>query len=311
MIEYTRKLKMKQNIDNEHIRHEVKDIVIQNFNMDNFYIKEDAFMKYMPYNWDAGYLLVIKDKQHYYENLSSIKRSIIFVQIFLLFLFATLSYFLAVSALKPMQNAITKLDNFAKDLIHDLNTPITSILLNIKLLATKEEFKENKPLLRIQRSAEEIGELHNNLTVLLEEDTMVITKESVFEIVEEVVVTHKTLYPKIRFYIDYRDFQADVNRDALRQILTNLISNACKYNKKNGSIKIFRQENFLCIEDTGLGIQNPKSIFERSYKEHSCGHGIGLDIVKRLCDAMSIKIEVFSQVSVGTKICLEMKEEQR
>lgn len=304
MIEYTRKLKMKEETKTQHIHHEVKDIVIKDFNMDNFTIKEDRFEKYLPFSWEGGYLLVTKDKVHYYENLSLIRFYIICVQILLLMLFATISYFLAMSALKPMQDAITKLDNFSKDLIHDLNTPITSILLNIKLLNSKEEFQENKALSRIKRSAEDIGELHNNLTVLLQEEGMLITKESLFEIVEEVVSTHRRLYENIKFYIEYRDFQADINREAFKQVLTNLVSNACKYNKQDGFIKIYKKENALCIEDSGVGIKIPANIFERSYKEQNSGHGIGLDIVKRLCDAMHIKIEVSSELGVGTKIFL-------
>ncbi len=43
--------------------------------------------------------------------------------------FASISFFLSRHALKAMQEAIIKLDNFSKDLIHDLNTPVTSILL--------------------------------------------------------------------------------------------------------------------------------------------------------------------------------------
>jgi two-component system OmpR family sensor kinase len=304
MIEYTRKLKMKEETQTEHIRHESKDIVIENFNMDNFTIKEDSFEKYMPLSWVGGYILVVKDKTHYHEKLSSIKFYIICVQIFLLMLFATISYFLAITALKPMQDAITKLDNFSKDLIHDLNTPVTSILLNIKLLTSKEEFQDNKALSRIKRSAEDIGELHNNLTVLLHEEGMLITKESLFEIVEEVVSTHKRLYENIKFYVEYRDFQADINREAFKQVMTNIVSNACKYNKQEGFIRIYKEDNALCIEDGGVGIKNPQNVFERSYKEHKSGHGIGLDIVKRLCDAMQIKIEISSELGVGTKIFL-------
>ena len=307
MIEYTRQIKMHVKPSSEHIRHEVKNIVIQDFNMDNFSIKDSSFVKYMPFSWDGGYLLVIKDKIHYHEKLNEIKLYIIAVQIILLLLFATISYILALRALRPMQKAIIKLDNFSKDIIHDLNTPVTSILLNLKLLESKKEFKQNNALYRIKRSAEDISELHNNLTVLLHEDTMIISKESIFEIVEEVVDTHKKIYVDIKFYIEYRDFEAEVNREAFKQVIVNVISNACKYNKKDGFVKIYKKNSSLIIEDNGIGIKNPQQIFERSYKEHQSGHGIGLDIVKRLCDAMKIDVEVFSEIDIGTKLSLQFK----
>ena len=309
MIEYVRQVKMKQTPTiPEHIQHEVVHIEIKDFNMNNFEIQETRFLKYMPFSWNGGYILVTKDKIHYEETIFEIKIYIIAIQVLLLALFATLSYFLSVRALRPMQEAITKLDNFSKDLIHDLNTPITSILLNMKILDAKSEFRDNKPLLRIKRSVEDIGELHNNLTVLLQEETMIILQENLFTVINEVVLTHKKIYQDITFEIDEVEFFAKVNRNAFKQVIVNIISNACKYNKDNGFIKIYTNDRVLYIEDSGIGIQNPENIFERSYTEHKSGHGIGLDIVKRLCEAMEMEIHVVSTLKVGTTISLKFKD---
>jgi two-component system OmpR family sensor kinase len=308
MIEFTRQLKMKLHPKDDHIKYELKNIVIDNFNMNNFTIKEDKFMKYMPYNWSGGYLLVTKDKVHFHENLLRIKLKIIAVQAILLTLFAFISYILSIKALQPMQNAITKLDNFSKDLIHDLNTPITSMFLNIKLLELKPEFQESKPLNRIKRSLEDIGELHSNLTVLLQEDTMVVQNENLFEIVNEVLATHKKIYTNINFILIEDELYGMVNKDAFKQIVVNIVSNACKYNVENGYVKIYMEDGALCIEDGGIGILNPQQIFQRSYKEHASGHGIGLDIVKRLCEVMDIEIGVVSQLNKGTTISLKCKQ---
>ena len=309
MIEYVRQVKMKQTPSSpEHIKHEVVQIEIENFNMNNFEIQDTKFLKYMPFSWEGGYILVTKDKIHYEETIFQIKIYIISIQVLLLALFATLSYFLSVRALRPMQEAITKLDNFSKDMIHDLNTPITSILLNMKLLDSNAAFKNNKPLERIKRSVEDIGELHSNLTVLLQEETMKIQKENLFEIIKEVVSTHKKIYRDISFDIRDSGYYAKVNRDAFKQVIVNIISNACKYNKQGGFIKIYTKDRVLYIEDSGVGIQKPQNIFERSYKEHTSGHGIGLDIVKRLCDAMEIEIHATSTLGVGTTISLNFKD---
>ena len=64
----------------------------------------------------------------------------------------------------------------------------------------------------------------------------------------------------------------------------------------------------LCIEDSGIGIENIDEVFERSYKEHVSGHGLGLDIVKRLCEAMNIKISLTSKVGEGSTFYLEFKK---
>jgi len=307
MIEFTRQLKMKLNPQSDHITYEHKNIVISNFNMNNFTIEDNKFMKYMPFSWEGGYILVTKDKEHYHEKLLVIKLQIIAVQAVLLLLFAWISYLLSVRALKPMQNAITKLDNFSKDLIHDLNTPITSMFLNLKLLESKEEFKSNKPLFRIKRSLEDIGELHNNLTVLLQEDTMIVQKENLFDIIEDIVSTHKKLYKDIKFILIQSEVYGMVNKEAFKQIIVNIVSNACKYNVQDGYVKIYMKDGLLSIEDGGVGIENPEQIFERSYKEHVSGHGIGLDIVWRLCEVMGIKISVSSTLGEGTTISLKCK----
>jgi len=305
MIEHIRKLKMDQHeIHVDGIVHEVIHKKIENFNINNFIIKENYFEAYIPYDWKDGYFLVKKDKSDFHSNLFQIKIRIIAMQLFLLFLFALISYFLSLRALKPMQEAIVKLDNFSKDLIHDLNTPVTSILLNTKILE-RSELKGNKALGRIKQSAGDIGELHNNLTLLLQEDTMVMSSENICEIMRQVVTIQEKIYPDITIDVQNRELIALVNADALKQVFSNILSNAGKYNKENGYIKIYSKENLLCIEDGGIGIEKPELIFNRSYKEHTAGHGIGLDIAKRLCEVMQIKISASSKVGQGTSIYLE------
>ena len=307
MIEYVRQIQMKRKPQDKHIKYEAKDIKIPNFNMNNFTIKENSFEKYLPYRWDGGYLLVTKDMVKYKVELYRIKMNIIAMQVLLLMLFAYLSYMLSKRALLPMQDAIVKLDNFAKDIIHDINTPVTAMFLNIKLLESKEQLQESKPLQRIKRSLEDIGNLQKNLSALLQEETMILQKESLFDIVSEVVATHRKIYPEIRFILVSNEVYVMVNKDTLKQIIINLLSNASKYNVKDGYVKIYMQEQKLCIEDGGIGIKNPEMIFERTYKEHSSGYGIGLDIVKRLCDAMAIEISVSSKLGEGSVFSLGFK----
>ena len=291
----------------EGITHTITHEKIKNFSINNLSIEENDFVVYLPYSWDGGYYKVKKSKASFSEKLVGIKNEIILVQFFLLALFAMLSYILALRALKPMKEAILKLDNFSKDLIHDLNTPITSILLNMKILDAKSEFKENKPLCRIKKSVEDIGELHSNLTLLLQEDSLVVKRENIYEIVQEAIDSYIKIYTNLNIEVEEFELISIIHKDALKQIIANLVSNACKYNKKDGFIKIYLKDRRLCIEDSGVGIQNPKSIFNRSYSEHESGHGIGLDIVKRLCEAMEVEISVESKVDVGSTFTLKFK----
>jgi two-component system OmpR family sensor kinase len=198
---------------------------------------------------------------------------------------------LARNALKPLQESIATLDKFTKDLIHDLNTPVTAIKLNIKLLQKVPELKDNSAINRLNKSVHTISELHENLTILLEEETFQMQVFNLCEIVRDVVQVQKQLYPDIVFKIECANFKAKVNKNAIKQILQNIISNACKYNSKNGYVSIYKQDNTLCVADNGYGIKEPSKVFERSYSEENSS-GIGLDIVKRLSDAMDINIEL-------------------
>ena len=67
---------------------------------------------------------------------------------------------------------------------------------------------------------------------------------------------------------------------------------------------MYAKENILYIQDSGVGIKKTQNIFKRNYKEQNSGHGIGLDIVKRLCDSMDINISVSSVVGEGTLIVI-------
>ena len=307
IIEYARQLKSGQHPSSKDITHEIKSASIKYFSMNNFQNSEDYFLKYVPYEWNSGYYLLKKSKNNYHKNVSILRNNIIAFQILLLALFGFISYFLSLQALKPMQEALLKLDNFSKDLIHDINTPITSILLNMKILHRDDSLKENKALSRIKQSVEDIYELHNNLMLLLQEKSLSMQKMDIEPIVDEVVETHQKLYPEAKFTVHLSKYETALNEKAFKQILTNIISNACKYSNDKIYITITLDKNRLLIQDKGIGIQNTEAIFERNYKENITGHGIGLDICKRLCDAMSITIELTSKINEGSYFYLYFK----
>lgn len=309
LIEYARHIKMGRSLKNyspNEYQHsyinEYKHIDIRNFTTTS-----KNFFKFLPMKDDTFYLKVVKSKKSFDVRLWNIKIKIIFIQLLLLLLFAYISYRLAKSALQPLQESITTLDKFAKDLIHDLNTPVTSIKLNLKLLQKIPELKDNSAIVRLNKSVNSIAELHDSLTTLLQEETFQMQMLNLCETVEDVVLTQKQLHQNIDFRVECTNFKIKLNQNAIKQILQNIISNACKYNKNSGYVKIYKKENVLYIEDSGHGIKEPSKIFERSYSDEH-GSGIGLDIVRRLAHAMSITLEVQSS-SKGTTFIINFNSE--
>ena len=294
LIEYARSIKMDENF-----KHFSKDfhyaLVTKNKHIDisNFSVQKKQFSKYIPTKDSHQYIQVFKSKKSYEKKLSELKRKVLLLQTLLLFIFALISYFLAKNALEPLNNSIETLDKFAKDLIHDLNTPVTAMKLNMKLLEKQTNLQESKAFIRLGKSVKSISELHSSLTTLLEEKTFQITPLNLCSVVQDVIELHQTNYPKIHFEIQCSPFEMKANENALKQILHNLISNACQYNKENGYVKIYTKEKKLFIEDSGVGIKEPQKIFQREYSAQNSS-GLGLDIVKRLCEAMNIQIDVTS-----------------
>lgn len=303
IISYARQLKMQEPITANDISHTVVQKQIENFSMDTLTVTDTNFEKYIPANREhTHYILIKKERAHFDVHIKELRFQIIALQTALLLLFAVISLILTNNALRPMREAITKLDRFAKDLIHDLNTPLTTIKLNLKLLQKDASWQGNRALERIEKSSYEISELHENLKVLLEEDTFLLEDINVCQIADELMHDYEAIYTRLRFQVECAPFQSHLNENALKQILHNLLLNACKYNRNNGSVKIYNKGKTLYIQDSGVGIENPQRIFERNYSEQSSS-GIGLDIVKRLCDAMNITIKVNSSPE-GTTFAL-------
>ncbi len=306
LIEYARHIKMGNSLNEygKNYHYSLRDVP-KHIDIRNFTIGQEEFSKLLPMNWHGKYLQVFKSKESFDKKLFDFKKKVLITQFLLLLIFAYISYRLAKSALKPLQKSIITLDKFAKDLIHDLNTPVTSIQLNMKLIEKIPQLQDNKALKRIIKSVNNISELHENLTILLQEETFQMQMQNIYPIIHEIVEVQKVLYPHIDFQIQGTSFKAKINKHAMKQILQNIISNACKYNTQNGYIKIYHKNHALYIEDSGKGIKEPQKIFERSYSNENSS-GLGLDIVKRLAFAMNIKIEVQAKETQGSIFIIKM-----
>jgi two-component system OmpR family sensor kinase len=295
LIEYARYIKMSdstRNYTNE-FHHKFVDKHEEYIDISNFAKISNEFTKFIPMGSNKPYLQVFKSCDSFKNKTLYLKLKIIGMQIFLLMIFASLSFYLAKNALYPLKESIETLDKFAKDLIHDLNTPVTAMKLNIKILEKNKYIKDTKAIVRLNKSINTITELHENLTVLLEKKTFQVEMVNVCEVIKDVVELHQPSYKDISFNINCFAFSVETNTNALKEVLHNIISNACQYNQRDGYVDIYTKNKTLYIKNSGIEISEPDKIFNRTYSGQNSS-GIGLDIVKRLCDAMDIKIAVSS-----------------
>lgn len=242
-------------------------------------------------------------------NLTPLYKDIAYALALVLVLFIPIALFLSFFSLKPVQKASTMIDNFIANIVHDINTPISVIMLNAKSLLKRSK-EEPKKLTRILSSAKQLSDMQHDLLALADEKKE-IEKETLDlkEICNEIIEGFKLQYTSQPFEVLVQSQNIKVNPVDMRRIIQNLLSNAVKYNKDENLIKIYTKSQDLIIEDQGKGMENPKKIFEKNYREDYTiqGNGLGLASVLSMIERNNIKITVTSKVNIGTKIMLDFQ----
>jgi len=254
-------------------------------------------------------LKIYLKKSLYQAKIGKIKESLLVQFALLELIIALLSFGFALYALSPLRNALRLTEEFIKDILHDFNTPLSTLRLNISMLKTK--FGQTPQIIRIENSIANILNLQSNLRAYLNAHATQKEQFALYDFLQERVHLISSNYKDIHFTIVPMQQQLYTNRDAFSRIVDNLLSNAAKYNKENGEVRIEYKEHTLHIQDSGKGIKNPKRVFDRFYKEQERGIGIGLHIVKKLCDELHIPITVTSQLTKGSTFTLTLENIQK
>ncbi len=125
---------------------------------------------------------------------------------------------------------------------------------------------------------------------------------------EERLKNIQNIYPDLTYiYTKKNDLVKTTNHELLMRILDNILSNAAKYNKVHGEVKVTISNETVTVEDTGKGIKDVDKVLQRYYKEQDRGIGLGLHIVNKLCNELNIRMNIQSQINHGTKITLNFQ----
>jgi len=246
-------------------------------------------------------------QEHFDTLLDQTRTAILHTFGIILIIIGIISALFSLYTLHPLRKALRLTEEFSRDILHDFNTPLASLRLNVSLLNVPES--ETKKIRRIERSIETMLSLGNNLRSYLEEHPLQKETIDLHILLEERIAIMRKLYPAISFIHNGTPLLMNANRDAITRIIDNLLSNASKYNHENGTvwIRIDSSAQTLHIDDNGKGIEHPDKIFNRFYKEHDRGLGIGLHIVKKLCDELKIPIYVQSIINQGSQFTLNLQ----
>lgn len=280
---------------------------------DVIYLKNDKihFIK-EPESYYLGskYVIVeIPDDHIWFENIKY-KMIVGFLLAFLFMIFV--GYFISKLFLKPMRDALHLLDRFIKDTTHELNTPVTAIITNIETI--DKSLLDDKTLRKINRieiGAKTISNIYEDLTFVTLNNQIISNNENInlSNILRQRVDFFLSIanMKKIRFETNIKDnvfIFCDIKK--ISKLIDNLLSNAIKYNKNSGFIKVILAKNSMIIEDSGKGMssENLENLFDRyqRFDKSVGGFGIGLNIVSLIAKEYDFKIDVTSQLGVGTKV---------
>ncbi|MGE4463228.1 MAG: sensor histidine kinase [Arcobacter sp.] len=247
--------------------------------------------------------IVLKDIS-FEKKIYELKISIILIFLAFYSLVTIIGFYLAKLFLKPIKDERIKLNNFIKDTTHELNTPISAIMMS-----TEGENLSLKQIERIKLSAKRISEIYKDLTYIFLENKEIKKDKKELDLsllIKEQIDSFEPLFlkKKIGVLTQLESTAYKIDKDDFIRLFNNLFSNAIKYNKINGKIEISLKNRVLSIKDSGIGIKKDKlkDIYKRYYRAttQNGGFGLGLNIVNMICKSYNINIEVESIENEGT-----------
>lgn len=202
-------------------------------------------------------------------------------------------------------------DQFLKNAIHEIHTPLAVIITNIDLL--RMNGIDNEFLNSIEAGSRIIQNSYEDMTYLMKRDR-VSEQMSAIDVVE-------FIHERVRYFtciaevneltLSVRVGQPNLpwinfNELKLSRLIDNTLSNAIKYSYRPGEINVTvgsrKGELFFEIRNHGPLIKDKQKIFQRFHREsdHKGGYGLGLSIVAQICEEENVAIEISSTAKLGT-----------
>jgi len=190
---------------------------------------------------------------------------------------------------------------FNADVSHELRTPLAVIRGAVELLQASSDLPEKtrQRLGRIERAARQSADLTTAL-LLLSRSERGSGRTELCQVCQALIEDNRAQLggkPVTISLSGRTDVYVDAPEAVLSVALGNLIGNACKYTNE-GEVRVVVEDNAVLIEDTGPGLseEDAAKLFERGYRGSGAGNtsggGIGLSIVRRLCDLYGWSVSI-------------------
>jgi signal transduction histidine kinase/CheY-like chemotaxis protein len=211
--------------------------------------------------------------------------------------------------------------NFIAIASHDLRQPMHAITLYLNALKMDEVGVKNTDMLaKIKTAVSTINQMFSALLNISRFDAQNVTiKQESFTLSDLATELNNSCWPQahskgLAFHFVYQDATVKGDLQLLKQALLNIISNAIQYTQHGSVTVIFvPRDHCLCVEvaDTGKGIDasDRDKIYQEFYRSHKTrsdhdGLGLGLSIVKRICELTGASVSFETEVGLGTRFML-------
>lgn len=298
----------------------------------------DLKLRFIKQNTPEGTKIVFADTVQETRALGELVIQCVIMLLLFLLCFLLVSIFLARWALKPVETAWEQQNQFIADASHELKTPLTVILANLRILLSHKDATIRDELQWVESTQEEAGrmkKLVENLLFLARSDAkstpMVYSTFSFSDLILGCLLTFEPVAFEQGVMMEDQiseDISLTGDASQIRQLVAILLDNACKYagsaddrekpgdsEKKVTVTLISENEKIkLTVHNTGKAIpeEDLPHLFERFYRTDKSrartdgGYGLGLAIAQTIAKNHRGKITVVSAENLGTSFTVTL-----
>lgn len=253
-------------------------------------------------HWGIKYIVI--ESEALPEKIAALRRqSALFLAAATLFITA-MALVLSRLFLAPIREEMARRDRFVKDSTHELSTPVSALLMSLKSLSCDDP----KRLRRIMAAARAINDSYQNMVHLFMRD-IEHRHDEPLELSELIASRAHWLddlaqIKGVEIHAQLALLTLHMDKNRATRLVDNVLQNAIKYTPPGGWVRIELLANRLSICDSGPGIApaDQKRIFGRYERGNDAGggFGIGLDIVRRICQEYPIELALESAPGQGS-----------
>lgn len=241
---------------------------------------------------------------------------------------------LANQAAIAIENArLFRQSDFIAEMVHELRTPLLSLKASTALLLRPDLPSERREDM-IRTMQEETNRLMRLTTDFLDLAQMESGRARLdiapFDLTKLLNESADVVHPQageknVEIVVESKSYTVAGDRGKLKQVLLNLLTNAIKYNRPDGRVRVYAKDYheddepkvLVAIEDTGYGLskEHQKQMFQKFFRaSHTAGKtagtGLGLVITKHIVEAHSGNIWLESEEGVGTTFFITLPIQQ-